>query len=228
MQPVIGVTMCLDDNLVQAGVEYSFIRRQYGQALRRAGAQPIFLDPSIDPAVAAKLCDGLVISGGQDIHPSLYGQELRSDGQLEPRTRIDWEYELIAEFEKLDQPILGVCYGNQLLNVYHGGTLYQDIQTEIGGDIAHGSSLEQATHEVTFEADMLGFSSGDKKAVAARHHQAVRDLGEGFKAAARSEDGVIEATVCQDRRQFGVQWHSESDDSAGVIYSEFVALCQRS
>lgn len=226
MQPIIGVTMTIDDDLVQAGVEYSFIRRQYGQALKLAGAQPIFLDPSIDPAVAAKLCDGLVISGGQDIDPGLYGQELKSDGKLEPRSRTDWEYGLIAEFEKLNQPILGVCYGNQLLNVYHGGTLYQDILTEVGGDIAHGSTLDQATHDVTFEVDFLGFRRGDKKPVAARHHQAVRDLGDGFVVVAKSEDGVIEAISSLERQQYGVQWHTESDDSANLIYGEFIGKCQ--
>lgn len=226
MQPIIGVTMGIDENLVQAGIEYSFIRRQYGQALRRVGAQPIFIDPSIDPQVAAKLCDGLVISGGQDIDPSLYGQELSSDGKLEPRSRIDWEYGLIAEFEKLGQPILGVCYGNQLLNVYHGGTLYQDIGAEVGDGVAHGSTLDQATHDVTFEIDFLGFRSGDKKPVAARHHQAVRELGEGFVVAAKSEDGVVEAISSPERNQYGVQWHTESDDSADQIYGEFISKCQ--
>lgn len=226
MQPIIGVTMCLDDNLVQAGIEYSFIRRQYGEALKAVGAQPIFIDPSIDPQVAAGICDGVVISGGQDIHPSLYGQDLKSDGKLEPRSRVDWEYGLIAELEKLNKPILGVCYGNQLLNVYHGGTLYQDIQTEVGGDIAHGSTLDQATHDVVFEVDFLGFKNGEMKPVAARHHQAVRDLGDGFVVAARSSDGVIEAIACPERNQYGVQWHTESDGSAEQVYGQFVGKCQ--
>lgn len=224
MQPVIGVTMCLDrDNRITQDVEYNYVRREYGDVLRRAGAQPIFLDATIDPLVAAKLCDGIVISGGEDMDPALYGQERRGSRAEEPRTRTDWERQLIAACDEWEVPILGVCYGEQLLNVHYGGTLYQDISEDFGSSLGHGSSAAPVQHTVTFEEDFLGYIQGQQATVTARHHQAVDQLAPGFRVAARADDGCVEAI--SGNGHHGIQWHAESDVSGNVIYGQFVEHC---
>lgn len=224
MQPIIGVTMCLDqDTHPTQGVEYNRVRREYGQALHRAGAQPIFLDATIEPLVAAELCDGIVISGGEDMDPTLYGQEKRGDRAEEPRTRTDWERQLIAACDEWEVPILGVCYGEQLLNVHYGGTLYQDIAEDFGSTLSHGSKMAPVQHAVTFERDFLGYARGKQVAVAGRHHQAVDQLAPSFRVMARSEDGSIEAI--RGKGHYGIQWHAEVDASGDTIYGEFVRIC---
>jgi putative glutamine amidotransferase len=224
MAVIIGVTMCLDEaGNIRKGVDSAFIRREYGQAIRRMGAQPIFLDPSIDPKVAVKLCDGIVLSGGEDIDPSLYGQTVHHTGKKEPRTRTDWERQMIDICDQLRKPILGICYGSQLLNVHYGGTLYQDIHDELHSSLNHGASDAPVKHELVFETDFLGYRSGEVVTATARHHQAVANLAPGFKVMARAHDGTIEAIM--GRGHFGIQWHAESDETADVIYGTFIAHC---
>lgn len=224
MQPVIGITMCYDNNdLINKGVEYNYVRREYSEAVRAAGGQPLFLDPGIDPLVAAKLCDGVVISGGEDIDPALYGQTQYGSADLEPRIRTDWERELIDACDEWNRPILGICYGEQLLNVHYGGTLYQDVNDDLNSYVDHGTSKQAAMHQVTFEKDFLGFKRNDKVTVAARHHQAVRDVAPDFQIVARSDDGGVEAIM--GRGHVGVQWHAESDHTSSSIYGAFVTHC---
>lgn len=224
MQPVIGITMCLDhSDRITRGVEYNYVRREYSQALNRAGAQPIFLDPSIDPMVAAQLCDGVVISGGEDMDPALYGQSKRGTRNEESRTRTDWERQLIAACDEWEVPILGICYGEQLLNVHYGGTLYQDIADDYGSNLGHGSSATPAQHTVTFEKDFLGYVRGQKVTVTARHHQAIDRVAQDLDVVARADDGCIEAIM--GNGHLGIQWHAESDSSGEMIYGGFVELC---
>lgn len=224
MRPIIGITMCFDNaNLINEGVDYSYIRRGYGVAVQRAGGEPIFLDPSIDPLVAAKLCDGIVISGGQDIDPALYQQTLQTDEPQEPRTRTDWENKLIDACDEWSRPILGICYGEQLLNVHYGGTLYQDISHACDNPLGHGTSQKSVYHAVTFSQDFADYTAGDTVTVAARHHQAVDQLAPGFTVAAHADDGCIEAII--GNGHLGVQWHAESDKTGEVIYAAFIQRC---
>jgi putative glutamine amidotransferase len=226
MQPIIGITMCFDsDDLIKQGVEYNYVRREYGQSVRRAGGQPLFLDPSIDPLVAARLCDGIVISGGEDIDPAFYHQTLQTDKPQEPRARTEWEKQLIDACDEWNRPILGICYGEQLLNVHYGGSLHQDITQPNHNMQDHGTSAQAAHHDVTFEQDFAGFKQGETVTVAARHHQAVDRLAPGFSVAARADDGCIEAIV--GNGHIGVQWHAESDATGDIIYRTFVASCQQ-
>ena len=226
IRPVVGITMCLDNyGYIQKGIEYDFVRREYGEAVRRAGGEPIFLDPSIDPVAAISLCDGLVISGGQDIVPSEYGQDARYAEIVEPIERTRWERHLIRRCDEKGIPIFGVCYGAQLLNVHYGGTLYQDVYKEGAATISHGSSLAPARHKVTFAHDFLGFSEGQTAEVTARHHQAVNQLAPGFTAIATTQDGIVEAIA--GHGHYGVQWHAESDDTSATLYGEFVKRCEK-
>jgi putative glutamine amidotransferase len=222
--PIIGITMCLDDyGMVHEGITYSLIRREYGLEVRSAGGQPIFIDSSIDPEIAAKMCDGIIISGGQDIDPSFYGQEQAGVGIVEPIERTLWERRLIDACDQAGKPILGVCYGMQLLNVHYGVTLHQDIYDEGVTDRSHGESTNPASHRVKFQRDFLSFQQDDQVTTVHRHHQAVDKLARGFSIAATAEDGVIEAIT--GRGHIGIQWHTEADGTAGPIYGAFVASC---
>lgn len=209
---------------IRPGVDYSFIRYEYGEQIRDAGGQPIFLDGTIDPAVAAHLCDGIVISGGEDLDPSVYGAALANEGgNLEPIKRTLWERELIDACDWAGVPILGVCYGSQLLNAHYGGTLYQHLERDHADPLDHGNPASAEMHEVLFEDDFLGFEKGETAATAHRHHQAVNKPAPDFAVIARAPDGVIEAIA--GRGHYGIQWHAESDGTAGRIYSAFITNC---
>jgi gamma-glutamyl-gamma-aminobutyrate hydrolase PuuD len=221
VRPVIGITMSFDKGeLIRPGVSYNMIRREYGEQLRAAGASPIFLDHSIDPKHAAELCDAIVISGGEDIHPSFYGQDPVHIKTQEPHERTSWERLLIDACDRQSIKILGICYGSQLLNIHYGGTLYQDIAKETGSNLDHGKTEKPAVHHVKFRQDFLGFKNGDVVESASRHHQAVKDIAPGFSEVAHANDGIIEAITGYGH--YGIQWHSESDSTADNIYGSFV------
>jgi putative glutamine amidotransferase len=226
-KPIIGITLCYDkDNMIRPGIEYGYIRKEYSREVAKAGGEPIFLDENIDPKSAAQLCDGIIISGGQDIEPIFYGQQLTHAGPTEPSERTAWDLKLIKACDNLNLRILGVCYGAQLLNVHYGGTLYQDLKIETGTVLDHGSSAGAAMHDVIFERDFLDFSIGERVETASRHHQAVNDIAPDLHVVARAADGTIEAIA--GHGHFGIQWHAESDGTAPRIYSSFVALCSGS
>ncbi len=222
-QPIIGISMCLDEVRFRTGIRYSVIRHEYGEQVRASGGQPIFLENTIDPEVAAGLCDGIIISGGEDIEPSFYGQADKHTKIQEPADRTEWERKLIDACDRKGISILGVCYGMQLLNVHYGGTLYQDMQAEKGDVIDHGSSAASCLQRVQFNQDFLSFQQGDSVETAHRHHQAVREIAQGFEVIATTNDGIVEAIA--GHGHYGIQWHSESDGTAPSIYGSFVALC---
>lgn len=222
-KPIIGITLSYDKSgLVREGIDYNLIRREYGEQVRAAGASPIFLDNTIDADVAAELCDGIIISGGEDINPSFYEETIEPVKILEPFERTLWERQLIRACDKRGKHVLGICYGAQLLNVHYGGTLYQDISNELGTNLDHGSSEASVLHDVTFQTDFLGFETGSEVEAASRHHQAVKKLAPGFVIAAQTSDGVVEAIA--GHGHYGVQWHAESDATAPIIYKSFVEL----
>lgn len=222
-KPIIGVTLgYAQENLIIPGVQHNFIRREYGEQLRKAGASPIFLDASIDPVVAAALCDGILISGGEDIQPSFYNAESRPGNKIEPSVRTTWERDLIRACDAQGKHILGICYGAQLLNVHYGGTLYQDINAELDNIINHGATEKIAMHRVSFKQDFLGYQVQDDVVTGCRHHQAMKDLAPGFKIAAAAPDNIIEAIA--GHGHFGVQWHAEADGTGELMYASFVKL----
>lgn len=225
MQPIIGITTAIDPTGdMYHGFPLTYITREYAKSIRKLGGQPILLDANIDPMIAAKLCDGIVISGGHDIDPRLYGQAPRNNAQKASRERTDWERRLIDACDAFEKPVLGICYGMQLLNVHYGGTLFQDIKDDRNSDLFHGSIKEPVVHEVIFDTNFLGYRSGDSVAGTHIHHQAVDRVAPGFKVVAYAKDGGIEAMI--GRGHYCIQWHAELDDTAEGIYGEFIKRCQ--
>ena len=211
-RPVVGITI---GNSREA--EIFALRDDYLRAVEKAGALPVVLAPG-QPADAADLLDrvdALVLSGGADVDPALYGEDRHERlGPLFPE-RDAFELALAREAVRRDAPMLAICRGHQVLNVATGGTLLQDIPSQMTGAKNHDPDTErwEFCHDVeilpgTRLFDILGT---ERIAVNSFHHQAVKDLGRGLALSARGCDGVVEGIEMPDRRfVIGVQWHPES------------------
>lgn len=196
------------------------LKAAYTDAVLRAGGLPFILPYSVDPSVIDNYLDrvsGLVITGGAfDIPPSMYGEaEKEKLGELKP-TRTHFELAVLRAALARKLPVLGVCGGMQLLNVAFGGTLIQDLATELPAAKPHEQTHDrtQPQHPVEVKGEsLLAECVGGKGhlMVNSTHHQAVKAVGAGLIASAVSPDGVIEAIEAVDRSNFvvGVQWHPE-------------------
>ncbi len=175
-----------------------------------------------DPFEFMQRVEALVLHGGADVSPNSYGEQpFEAIWEGDP-VRDRMEIELIEAARELDKPILGVCRGAQILNVAFGGTLYQDINTQVPGSLVHRNAdiYEKNSHTVRFTpGSYLETLFGREIAtINSVHHQAVKDLGEGLEIEARSvEDDIIEAfrvpsESLEDPWIWGVQWHPEFQD----------------
>jgi putative glutamine amidotransferase len=189
----------------------------YVEAVLRAGGVPMILPPLSQPgSVAAALSkvDGVLLSGGGDINSLIYGEEPHDRSKYQDYLRDDVEIELVNLAIEMGLPILGVCRGIQLLNVALGGTLVQDIPTQVRGACKHYSQGINTTllHNIDIEADsllarVLGTTS---MPVNSWHHQAVKTLGTGLRTNAIARDGIIEGLEAEDGRPIlAVQYHPE-------------------
>jgi putative glutamine amidotransferase len=164
------------------------------------------------------ILDGLVLQGGADIDPALYGEQPRHIvGPIDP-VRDRFELELLREFAAAGKPVLGICRGMQLINVAHGGTLYQDLDMAGISQLQHRMPelYDEHVHDVQFTAGgwLASVYRGITRAqVTSIHHQGIRTLGKGLEVAATSTDGIIEA-IHHPGHEFlaGVQWHPEFHD----------------
>ncbi len=185
---------------------------------------------SRDAAKLLEHIDGLVIVGGADIHPSFYKE--KSKKKIEPiyRGRTYFEMWLYRAAQKKKIPILAICHGMQLLNVIYGGTLHQDIQTEVKGARNHRSK-RQPLHRVEIQAGSLCHKIFHKKSfiVHSHHHQAVKVPGRSIKITAVAEDGIPEA-IEGPPRTIAVQWHPERQAKDPVqirLFRYFIRLARQ-
>ncbi len=214
-RPLVGLTVSYDDR--RQGLHA--LRQEYVRALDSAGALPVLLAPLLSPTDVPALLDrldGLVLSGGGDVDPALYGQPPHPRLGRVIRERDEFELQLCREALARDLPLLAICRGHQVLNVATGGTLIQDIPSLVarGGDHDPRCERWERAHAVSVEPGsrlhaILGTEQLD---VNSFHHQAVETLGAGLQVSARApEDGIIEGVELPGRRfVVGVQWHPES------------------
>ncbi|MBJ7331134.1 MAG: gamma-glutamyl-gamma-aminobutyrate hydrolase family protein [Solirubrobacteraceae bacterium] len=189
----------------------------YPSAIERAGGVPVIVPPLQPDAIDALLSglQGLVLTGGPDLHPSVY--EASPHENLGPTEQeIDlFELALLQSAERVGIPVLCICRGMQALNVARGGTLIQDLPTERQSDLQHRQEApgRVPTHPVTVAPDstLAGLLGRTELEVNSFHHQAVDRLGDGLRIVAEAPDGVVEA-IESTRGPFmvGVQWHAES------------------
>lgn len=245
-RPFIGISTRLELDRRQF-----YVGRDYCEALEFFGAVPVLLPliPKRDYiSEIVKKLDGILLPGSDtDVDPDRYGEDPHPRLKKVVPEKDETDLLLLDEAEKLNLPVLAICYGMQILNVYRGGTLYQDIETQIPNCLKHqqGIPLERNSHRISFtESDSLisslvigenGNNAIEDKNVKvnSHHHQAIKLLGRNLKATAACPDGVIECIEDDrnDRFVLGVEWHPElsyrSDDLSREVFRNFIDYCVR-
>jgi putative glutamine amidotransferase len=211
----------------------------YFRALVAAGAGPDEIELIMPPGNGLPSSgdfDGILLAGGEDLDPDLYGEQTRYNNVKINRTRDDFEIALLDRGISSGLPILGICRGSQLINVRFGGTLYQDLKndTALERDHKQQGSRSATTHSITVtepDSRLHGLIEGNCP-VNSLHHQAIKRLGRGLKVTAHSEDGLVEALELAENYPFflAVQWHPEEMLSEHPeqlrIFQEFVSQCR--
>ena len=201
--PIIGITGDIEDGRF-------FAKMAYIQAIEKAGVCPVFLPPVTSKNLineTAKAIDALLISGGKDINPVFYGGKTAGRLNLVSDARFNFEKALLEEIMTLKKPVLGICYGMQFLNVFLGGSLYQDLKLEGFDRVDHKSGHKIKIYKKSKLYYILGIDSIE---VNSSHHQGIKEMGKGLTAGACSGDSLIEAIELSGYPYFiGVQWHPE-------------------
>lgn len=218
--PIILVTAHYDSGQVK-------VDQHYMHSLLRCGALPLVVYelPKDGAAALARKCDGMLLTGGVDVHPARYGHMLHPKTEIDA-VRDDNEYKLLAAFERAKKPVFAICRGIQVMNAYAGGTLVQHLP-----DCAHvrhdHSSKEYHDADIQSDSFLSVLSKEDTSlSVNTSHHQAVDAPAPGFSIAARSDDGVIEAI--QRGNWWGVQWHPERmGQRMYPLFEAFVGACAK-
>ncbi|MBE6730979.1 MAG: gamma-glutamyl-gamma-aminobutyrate hydrolase family protein [Ruminococcaceae bacterium] len=200
------------------GKKYSIVTFENYQC---ASEQSDFeVEGDLSPADAAKECDAILFTGGSDLNPKLYGEEITLSEGIDDMRDAD-EYLYLDAFTKADKPIFGICRGIQLINVYFGGSLYQHIGDNHKDGAHNINIIKNSFIDKAYPEGMRSNSS---------HHQAVKKLAEGFKISAISDEGIIEAIENPDRNIYATQFHPErmtlkylsEDYSDGKNYFDFI------
>jgi len=230
MKPLIGINLDIE----KGPPPVASVQVTYLEAVQKAGGIPVLLPPMPDFDLDHLLnqLHGLLLIGGLDYSPLLYGEDACDRVECLDPTRQEFDLRLVRRtLDRSVIPVLGICGGCQLLNISLGGSLIQDIKLELP-DSAVGHSKPDgwkegfAKHAVMINQDstLARIYQADRLAVPTSHHQAVRVLGSGLKAAAHAEDGIIEAVELPERGfTIGVQWHPERDyDGNRLLFEEFI------
>jgi len=223
-KPLIGITTDIKDgNFV--------IEEKYAHAVARAGGIPLLI-PSITGNAelmmqTARRLDGLLLPGSRDMDPKFYNEDPHP--RLRPMSleRTETEFAVLREASGRKIPVLGICGGMQLINVFYGGSLYQDIYSFIPEAIPHEKGAE---HDVNVEDESLlvKITKTAKFPVKSYHHQSVKDIGKGLRVSALAPDGIVEGIESAGNPYvLGIQWHPELEDTeiSIRIFSDFISRC---
>ena len=233
-KPIIGVMPLWDEEKKSVWIHSGYI-----DGIIMAGGAPVLLPLTEDEDVfcrALEVCDGFLITGGQDVSPKLYGESAKSDNINTCPLRDNLEAVAIKIALERDMALLGICRGLQFLNVSLGGTLYQDIPSEVEEPLVHLHTPPEnpVTHDVVIEPDtpLASVIQEQKIHVNSFHHQGVKELSSKLKCMARATDGVLEAAYMPGKRfVWGVQWHPEmsyqTDENSLKIFRAFVSCAKK-
>lgn len=235
MKPLIGISPS-----TEIDQEYLKTAADNVKAIEEAGGMPVilsFLQSEIDQDELAARLDGLYLTGGFDIDPTLFNEEPHPNlGTIIP-ARDKFEISMVHKMRRLNKPILGVCRGCQIMNIAVGGDMYQDIYSQIDYQLLQHSQKAPKEHGSHFvhvsEGSLLHrLTEQTQLTVNSRHHQANRFIPESFLASGKASDGIIEAVESNEEPFFlGLQWHPESmtpnnDEASKKIYSGFIKACK--
>ena len=207
----------------KTGFIRDYVNNHYSNSMIKIGVTPVILPLTSDEETIGKyikLIDGLILTGGDDINPQLFNEEFLPETQIPDVTRDNFDILLIKKALEKKIPVLGICRGMQLLNVYFGGSLYQDLKYNEDIKLKHlqgMKNLDLTVHKVILsEGSLLKDIFSEDIWVNSFHHQGIKRLGDKLKVSAISTDNIIEAIEYTDDDQFilGVQWHPE------MMYSE--------
>ncbi len=235
-RPRIGITM-----RIELETERFYLARYYSEAVEAAGGLPVHI-PLIPRADfirgVVEGLDGILLPGSDsDVDPLRYGREPHPQiGGVHP-IKDETDLLVLAEIEARAMPLFAICFGIQILNVFRGGTLIQDIASQHPNAINHqqGAPRDRHSHRVRLlEDSMVGQLAGSESApVNSHHHQAIETLGRELVATAWASDGLVEAVEDprSDRFVLGVQWHPElgweRDELSKALFERFVAEAER-
>lgn len=233
-KPVIGIGADVGA-AKPGGRERAFNYLSYIDSLRRAGAAVVLIPPQAENvATLTEPLDGIMLAGGNDCDPNLYGEEPHPTCEKMDCRRQDNDLALARAARDKGIPALGICLGAQVMNIAAGGSLIQDIASQVDGSINHVSAPEnRARHDVSIEPHtrLAGILGARHFNVNSSHHQAVKNAGRGLRVAAKAPDGVIEAVEDPDHRFYvGVQWHPEDlagENSATKLFGAFVEAARK-
>ncbi|QRY42183.1 gamma-glutamyl-gamma-aminobutyrate hydrolase family protein [Microbacterium hominis] len=234
-RPVIGLTTYLER--AQQGVwdvRAAFLPHVYLDAVTAVGGAGVLLTPQIEPDAAAEAVldglDGLVLTGGLDVDPALYGAEPHPETDEPRRDRDAWELALLTGARRRGIPVFGICRGLQLGNVAFGGTLHQHLPDVLGTDRYQlgGGVFALNTATVSAGSRLAAVVGAGDIAVRSYHHQGIDRVGDGLTVTARSDDGLPQAIEAADGSWFvAVQWHPEEDAADRRLFAALVAEARR-
>lgn len=234
-QPVIGLTLDAEPPGGYSKLPWYAIRENYCDAVARAGGLPVLLPHEVEQAEAyLRVVDGLIVTGGAfDVDPALFGAETRHATVTTKDRRTRFELAVTRRALAADKPVLGICGGQQLLNVALGGTLIQHIPDEVPGALAHEQKTprHEPAHTVRFadRTRLREIAGASEAPVNSTHHQAVKAPAPGLLVDATAPDGVIEGIEDPHRRFcIGVQWHPEYaiSDADRRLFAAFIAAAR--
>jgi len=231
MPPLIGISLCLDTGgRFRRGRRYHYIDERYADAVAEAGGVPAYLPIQARLVAIADRIDGLLIPGGDDLLPEVpYPEEVRFEAA--PSEQIDFDRALLARALARGIPVLGICYGMQILALHHRGSLHYHIPRDLPEASEHQLPENEGRHPIRVEPGTLleAAIGADPEPVNSAHHQAVARAGEGLRVSARAADGVVEAIEgAGERFCLGVQWHPEriSGGHRAHLFGSFVSACR--
>ena len=221
------------------GQNRRYLFQAYADAITAAGGIPLLpLDNGELADELFELCDGLLLTGGPDFEPAMYGQQkLPECGRIDSQ-RDEMETRLLKRFECGEKPVFGICRGLQIINCYFGGTLYQDLPSQLGVVHSGGATPHNCVHTTKFyKGSLLNSLYGDSITTNSYHHQSIDKVAADFDVIAAAEDGVIEAIAHKSLPIWAVQWHPErmtgverfahhGPDSA-PIFKNFIESCKK-